>query len=73
MPFDNKENIPPLQRKLTTERGCFKPQKPQNWCIENSESELMIRSCDGNLAAFYIMKEKVLKIGRSPLNTIRSL
>jgi hypothetical protein len=34
---------------------------------------MVIRSCDGNLAAFYVMKEKVLKIGRSSANTIRSL
>lgn len=34
---------------------------------------MVIRSCDGNLAAFYVMKESVLKIGRSSQNVIRSL
>jgi pSer/pThr/pTyr-binding forkhead associated (FHA) protein len=34
---------------------------------------MVVRSCDGNLAAFYIMRERTLKIGRSNVNTIRSL
>lgn len=34
---------------------------------------MVVRSCDGNLAAFYVMKERSLKIGRSNLNVIRSL
>ena len=33
----------------------------------------MIRSCDGSLAAYYVMKERLLKIGRAPGNVIRSL
>ena len=37
------------------------------------EDSMIIKSCDGNLAAFYLMKENSLKIGRSHANTIRSL
>lgn len=34
---------------------------------------MVVRSCDGNLAAFYIMKQRTLKIGRANTNTVRSL
>jgi hypothetical protein len=34
---------------------------------------MVIRSYEGSLAAFYVMKNKIMKIGRSPANTIRSL
>ena len=34
---------------------------------------MMIRSCDGNIAAFYVMKDSNMKIGRSQTNVIRSL
>lgn len=34
---------------------------------------MIVRSCDGNLAAFYVMGEKSLKIGRLNTNTIRTL
>ena len=34
---------------------------------------MVIRSCDGSLAAYYVMKEQLLKIGRSSVNVIRSL
>lgn len=41
--------------------------------MQMQEEAMVVRSCDGNLAAFYIMREKNLKIGRSNVNTIRSL
>jgi pSer/pThr/pTyr-binding forkhead associated (FHA) protein len=34
---------------------------------------MVIRSCDGSLASFYVMKEQILKIGRSSANVVRSL
>ena len=34
---------------------------------------MVVRSCDGNIAAFYVMKESIMKIGRSQTNIIRSL
>jgi pSer/pThr/pTyr-binding forkhead associated (FHA) protein len=41
--------------------------------VPQEDESMIVRSCDGNLAAFYVMKEKSLKIGRSSVNTIRSL
>ena len=34
---------------------------------------MVIKSCDNSLAAYYVMNEKNLKIGRSSANVIRSL
>lgn len=75
----NKENVPPnreqgkegLQRKLTTERESCKMAKKS--AFQPQEEGMVVRSCDGNLAAFYVMQERSLKIGRSNANTIRSL
>lgn len=52
--LENKENIPPLQQKKTTQREILKsrPQKSFN----SKDEEMVIRSCDGNIAAFYVMK-----------------
>lgn len=75
----NKENIPPphlnlpLQRKMTTEREGIRPNCNKRSGMVRQEDEMVVRSCDGNLAAFYVMRERSLKIGRSSLNTIRSL
>lgn len=41
--------------------------------IQVQDDGMVVRSCDGNLAAFYVMRDKILKIGRSIANTIRSL
>ena len=68
----NKENIPPLQKKTTKERGNQKASSSQ-WKHNQTEEGMVVRSCDGSLAAYYVMKDKILKIGRSSINTIRSL
>lgn len=47
--------------------------KPQLWKHNQKEEGMVIRSCDGSLAAYYVMKEHLLKIGRSSANIIRSL
>jgi hypothetical protein len=67
----NKENIPALTRKQTTERETGKVAKRS--AFQPQEDTMVVRSCDGNLAAFYVMRERSLKIGRSIANTIRSL
>lgn len=38
-----------------------------------SQTEMLIRSCEGNFAAFYVTRGKVLSVGRSQENVIRSL
>jgi hypothetical protein len=65
----------PLQRKQTTEREgkAMRRQSGMGMQMQMQEEGMVVRSCDGNLAAFYIMREKNLKIGRSIANTIRSL
>ena len=68
--FDNKENIVPLQHKQTTDKGVLKEK--QSW-KHSQEEGMVIRSCDGSLAAYYVIKERLLKIGRSQGNVIRSL
>ena len=37
------------------------------------EEGMLIRSCDGNLAAIYVLQERTIKLGRSTVNLIRSL
>jgi F0F1-type ATP synthase alpha subunit len=71
--FDNKENVPPLQRKITTDKGVPKAKLRQAWRASSEDQGMVIRNCDGSLAACYVMKDPLLKIGRSALNTIRSL
>jgi pSer/pThr/pTyr-binding forkhead associated (FHA) protein len=61
----------PLQRKQTTEREGKAVRRQTGMQVQ--EEGMVVRSCDGNLAAFYVMREKNLKIGRSIANTIRSL
>lgn len=77
--FDDKENIEPrhhnlpeLQRNETFQKGVNKV-RPQPWKHSQKEEGMVIRSCDGSLAAYYVMKEHLLKIGRSSVNVIRSL
>ena len=50
-----------------------KLQKPQQRNHHKKEDNMVIRSCDGSIAAFYVMKDSNMKIGRSPTNVIRSL
>ena len=59
-----------MERKSTKESDKMVEEKP--WKNKKDEG-LVIRGCDGNLAAFYVMKEKCMKIGRSQSNVIRSL
>ena len=82
MTFENKENQPPMLRKDTKPRAdlrdCrdikdFKTKHNNSKVLQPCSSGMVIRSCDNSLAVFYMMKEKVMKIGRSPANVIRSL
>ena len=77
-----KENIPPLpnlpnlNRKSTKERTqalSFNAAPAQACEPARSSQEMLIRSCEGNIAAFYVMRGKVLTIGRTSNNTVRSL
>ena len=47
--------------------------KDFGWQPRRTEKGMVIRSCDGNIAAFYVMKSDSMKIGRSQKNIIRSL
>lgn len=71
--FDDKENVPPMQRKVTKENGTQKMGKEHEWKHNQKEEGMVIRSCDGSLAAYYVMKDNIFKIGRSHTNVVRSL
>ena len=66
--MDNKENLPlRINRIETRDRSENQKQRPIG-SRSAEEGHLLVRSCDGNLAACYVMKEHSLKIGRSQLN-----
>ena len=66
IPLNDKENVPPnqLQRQQTTETIAQKMKIKREWKSKASEGGMMIRSCDGSQAAFYVLKDKNMKIGR---------